>query len=279
MDWRDAHFSVCRRQGGATIRQLSRLLGSENVRQVNQHIVWGRKWQGNEQFPKPGYLITGFSCFDYPALHMPYTVRSDYAMAIQEKYTQYLPADAALGGSNYSTPCNTKRPVDVAHFWTIRETEGFANLRNAVTKTVLSLNNATLIDGKPIQVLGRSVSTEGATGRSTAQSAYLEALLTTKIVVVAQRDGWEDHYRLFEAIVGGALVLTDPMHTLPDGYINGSNILIYHSLDQLRAFVLYYLEHPEERLRIASKGWELAMSRHRTYHWMEELFFGRRLTP
>jgi spore maturation protein CgeB len=51
---------------------------------------------------------------------------------------------------------------------------------------------------------------------------------------------------LFEAIVGGALVMTDPMLTLPDGYVNGSNIVIYHSLDQLRELILYYLEHPQE---------------------------------
>mgnify|MGYP002173386837 CR=1 FL=1 len=97
-------------------------------------------------------------------------------------------------------------------------------------------------------------------------------------MVVAQRDAWEDHYRLFEGIVGGALVMTDPMLSLPDGYVDRENIVIYKSTDELRQLIVYYLEHTEERLDIARKGWNLAMSRHRTYHWMEELFFGQPLT-
>ena len=59
--------------------------------------------------------------------------------------------------------------------------------------------------------------------------------------------------------------------------MNGTNIIIYKSLDHLQKLVLHYLEHTEERLDIAWKGWELAMSRHRTYHWMEELIFGKPL--
>jgi spore maturation protein CgeB len=83
---------------------------------------------------------------------------------------------------------------------------------------------------------------------------------------------------LFEAIAGGALMMMDPMLTLPNGYVNGSNIVIYHSLDRWHKFILYYLEHPQEQLKMACKGWVLAMKSHWTYHWMEELFFGQRLT-
>jgi hypothetical protein len=45
-----------------------------------------------------------------------------------------------------------------------------------------------------IQVIARSVSTQGDTGRSMAHVTYFEALLTTNIVMVVQRDKWEDHY-------------------------------------------------------------------------------------
>jgi spore maturation protein CgeB len=127
-------------------------------------------------------------------------------------------------------------------------------------------------------VVGNLVSSMGSVGRTSYQKDYIQALLTTKIVVVAQRDQWEDHYRFFEAIIGGALVMTDPMLTLPDGYVDGGNILIYQSLDHMRDLIIYYLEHPEERLEIARKGWELAMNRHQTFHWMEETFFGKALS-
>jgi spore maturation protein CgeB len=117
-------------------------------------------------------------------------------------------------------------------------------------------------------------------GRTKVSKNYLEALLTTKIVVVAQRDMWEDHYRLFEAISCGALVMTDPMLSLPDELVDGENIIVYHSLDHLRKLVHYYLDpaRNDERLQIAHAGWKLAISRHRTYHWMEELFFGQRIS-
>jgi spore maturation protein CgeB len=127
--------------------------------------------------------------------------------------------------------------------------------------------------------LGDVVSAQGRIGRSSLQDSYVEALLTTKIIVTAQRTGWEDHYRLFEAIIGGGLVLTDPMYTMPLGYTHGENIIIYHSLDELKHYITYYLEHPQERLAIARKGWQLAMEQHRTYHWMERIFFGTPLTP
>jgi hypothetical protein len=61
-------------------------------------------------------------------------------------------------------------------------------------------NNNTTIDGKPIHVIGDFVSSSGGIGKTSVQDGYVEALLTTKIVVVAKRGKWEDHYRLFEGI-------------------------------------------------------------------------------
>ena len=52
-------------------------------------------------------------------------------------------------------------------------------------------------------------------GRNKAQELYVATMLQYKIVVVCQRDLWEGHYRLMEALAGGAMVMTDPMHPLP----------------------------------------------------------------
>ena len=47
------------------------------------------------------------------------------------------------------------------------------------------------------------VSERGKKGRS---KVYANALLEHKIVVVSQRDFWEDHLRLMEGLMSGALV-------------------------------------------------------------------------
>ena len=112
-------------------------------------------------------------------------------------------------------------------------------------------------------------------GRLGAQSAYIEGLLESKIVVVTQRDRWEDHYRLFEALVSGAMIMTDRMLSLPAGYQNGTSIVEFSSAESLVSLVRYYVAHDDERQAIARRGRELAMSRHRSWHRMEELIFGR----
>jgi len=115
-------------------------------------------------------------------------------------------------------------------------------------------------------------------GRSNVSLAYVEALLDSKIVVVAQRDNWEDHYRLFEALVSGSMVLMDRMLSLPAGLENGTSIVEFTSAQDLRSKALYYIHHQEERIEIARRGRSVAMSRHRTWHRIEEVIFGRSLT-
>jgi glycosyltransferase involved in cell wall biosynthesis len=100
-------------------------------------------------------------------------------------------------------------------------------------------------------------------------------LLQSKIVVVAQRDEWEDHYRLYESLASGALVLTDPMLALPEGLVNGTNLLVYDTLQDLERLLTYYLKHDEERQEIAKRGFSMVMGRHRSWHRMEQILFGQ----
>jgi hypothetical protein len=146
---------------------------------------------------------------------------------------------------------------------------------------VVSSLNGNLAGNRKITALAESVSDGGSKGRTGVAEAYVESLLTTKIVVVAQRDLWEDHYRLFEAFVGGAMVMTDMMISLPAGLVDGKNIIMYRSLKELRQLLLYYLDPEQDKIRleIAQKGYEVAMGQHRSYHRMEEVFFGKRLSP
>ena len=92
--------------------------------------------------------------------------------------------------------------------------------------------------------------------------------------MVTQRDEWEDHYRLMEALSCGAMVVSDVMLAPPFGLMDRENVVYFRNLTHLKDVVTYYLNHDQERIEIARKGWELAMGRHRSWHRLEELLFG-----
>jgi len=269
MDYRDkfAAHTVCTKAA----QELIQVLGVGNVRSVLRRVTVGRHWDEKTNFVKGSRWWKGHhdrKCFGSATLRTVYTVRSDYASSIESNYKTRLSY-----GSKSSCPADTVRNVDVAHFWDVKNnSESYSNLRDQVTLMLRSLHNYT--------ILADFVSTAASGGRVGLSSNYTDALLSVKIVVVAQRDAWEDHYRLFEAIIGGALVFTDPMISLPYGLVHKENIIVYKSLDELKELLGYYL-HPAragERLSIARRGYELATTQYRTYHWMEYLFFGKRLT-
>lgn len=116
-------------------------------------------------------------------------------------------------------------------------------------------------------------------GRRTPQPAYVKAMLDTKIVVVTQRDEWEDHFRLYEALLSGAMVMTDQMLTLPDlGLKNGTSIVEFNTVESLVSLANYNLTHEDERQSIAREGRFIALSRHRSWHRMEKISLGSIVT-
>jgi hypothetical protein len=174
------------------------------------------------------------------------------------------------------------RPKDVVHFWPLQgggvDRGGRMNnskLRDAVSRLLkeLGASNAGLktfagLAGKPNSI-----------GRNQVDLSYATAILEYKIVVVAQKDLHEEHYRLMEAIASGAMVLSDVMLSIPKDFVDGESIVFYKNMDDLKSKIMYYLKHEEERLAIARRGWTLAMHRHRSWHRMEELVFGKILSP
>ena len=60
----------------------------------------------------------------------------------------------------------------------------------------------------------------------------------------------------------------------PKGLRHGQSLLVYHTLAEMRDLILHYLHHSDERKRIATRGWEIAMGYHRSWHVMESLVFG-----
>jgi hypothetical protein len=77
-----------------------------------------------------------------------------------------------------------------------------------------------------------------------------DRLILPKIIVTVERTGWEDHYRLYCL---KRLLVEDPWRDyshLPAQSRRTNGNTIYST---------NYLEHPQERLTIARKGWQLAI--------------------
>jgi hypothetical protein len=93
---------------------------------------------------------------------------------------------------------------------------------------------------------------------------------------VTQRDAWEDHYSLFKALISGSIVMTDRMLSLPQGLQNGTSVIEFTGEEDLK--FLYFTNQFTERLSVAREGRKVAMTRHRTWHRIEEVIFGDALS-
>jgi len=216
--------------------------------------------------------------------HAPFAVRTDFVNSIHDLIPS-LVGNQTVAKTNPSTipyhPAYVMdRPLDVTHLWEVLLPSKNNDLRNLVTEKVqqmASLQHPLEIDRKI--VVDTSIQGDRAhKGRWGVSDAYATTLLHSKIVVVTQRDQWEDHFRLFEATASGAMVLMDVMLSLPHSLQNGESVVFFESLEDLQQKALYYLKHEDERIAIARKGWEISMTKHRSWHRMEEMLFGRGVT-
>jgi hypothetical protein len=141
------------------------------------------------------------------------------------------------------------------------------------SNTSLSIHGERVTDNSKALVirLSGNGNFQGEWGRQRSSREYAMDLLTYRIVVVTQRDLHEDHYRLMEAFVGGALVFTDLMLAPPKRLVDGQHYIVYRSLKELEEKLLYYLSHEEERRQLALAGWTLVMQHYRSWHLMESL--------
>jgi spore maturation protein CgeB len=64
------------------------------------------------------------------------------------------------------------------------------------------------------------------------------------------------------------------MHPLPCGIEDGLHVVVYNNMTELKHYLKYYLEHDNKRLTIARKGYQAAMSNHRSWNIMEKMVFG-----
>jgi hypothetical protein len=246
---------------------IEELVGTEFVKYTKRSIV-RRTWSNEtEWIVTKSVLKPTFKNKTYQ--HTPLIVRTD---TIQD-----LSKALKSKGHQLKDPIEElKRPVDVTHLWPL-DTSGVGTVHSTL-RTTVSEYLAKLGKETDLNIGVGMAGYASRTGRRGVESAYTEALLRTKILIVTQRDYWEDHYRLFEGLVSGTMVMTDRMISMPQGLKNGKQLIEFTSLDDLASKIEYFLSHKEERLAIAREGRRVAMQRHRAWHRIEEVIFGEALT-
>lgn len=266
VDWIDfSHHKRC--------HNIEELVGSDNVQYSKRSIVTNRVWNETWGWVEVGNRIDFNSTENKIYEHIPLTVRTDTVEGLDYVLKK---VDLKLTDPIERLP----RSYDVISLWPKRDSphinqvqsHHYGQLRFEVSELVDRIAQQHFLKSH----VGLSGSA-AQTGRWGLQMEYLELLLNTKITVVMNRDGWEDHYRLMETLITGTLVFTDKMMALPKGLEHGKSIIEVESPQDLEAKILYYLDHDntEERLAIAAEGRHIAMSQHRTWHRMEQIVFGQ----
>lgn len=242
-------------------------LGPEFVQYSKRSLVSGRKWNDKADWVKVGRRSNNSDVTYSP---MPYFVRTDTIETLQdvlrEQHNMTLASSIEM----------LERKIDVSHFWPVN-LKGVGGVHSKLRQKVSRIIDE-MGDSSNLNVFVGLAGSSRKKGRRGVQSAYIEAMLETKIIVVTQRDEWEDHYRLFEALISGAMVMTDRMLLLPQGLENGTSVIEFDSADDLRSKIMYFTSHQEERLAIARKGREVSMNQHRTWHRIEEVIFGKAIS-
>ncbi|KAG7357427.1 glycosyl transferase group 1 protein [Nitzschia inconspicua] len=252
--------------------QDSYIQDKSRVRLAKRSIVQGRYYNYDTNEMYLGQIVSPLEWHPNgeasPILYSPLILRETFVNAILN-VTQGIKVE------------NMNRSIDVGAFWTNGDYSHYSSYRRDITKVVKTLhhskiNSQVLMENE----VGLAYTDIKGYVLGNIQAKYVEKILSCKIVVVTQRDEWEDQYRLMESLASGALVMTDDMLAMPDGLIDKVNVIVYDSPTSLKTLIRYYL-HPDneaERKRIALEGYKLVMGRHRCWHRLEELVFGEPLT-
>ena len=243
------------------------VLFHDGYRVVKQSIVEGRYWDPQREWVSCGKIVGNTMQGVGPILHSPHFLR--------ERFVDLVLEALHAAKEDLSQIAARHRKLDVIHVWRKGDASHYGRLRRKVSSVIQDLNG-TKFDGHSLRWLVRPRGDDDGIEKGVIQPEYVASLISSKIVVVAQRDEWEDHFRLMESLASGAMVMTDEMLATPHGLKNGTNVITYHDSESLRRLIMYYTnpQHEKERIAIAQRGWELAMGKHRSWHRMEQLLFG-----
>lgn len=77
--------------------------------------------------------------------------------------------------------------------------------------------------------------------------------------------------RCFETLSTGSFLLTNWIPTLSDLFEDGKHLVTYKTLDEMVEKVKYYLEHEDEREKIAKAGYDEFISKHTYKHRIDKI--------
>jgi spore maturation protein CgeB len=77
--------------------------------------------------------------------------------------------------------------------------------------------------------------------------------------------------RLYEALACGSFVMADEQKDAKALFEDGEHLVFFKNEKDLRDKIIYYLDHPEERQRIALKGREEVIKKHTYTHRIKEM--------
>ena len=115
---------------------------------------------------------------------------------------------------------------------------------------------------------------KGGPGRGGFQEKYYNKMLQSKIVVTCNPHRWEGDHRTWEALSSGALVVVDRMLTpTVNPLLDGKHVVFYDldDLAELKRKLLFYLNTPSARERIAKDGTEFALKYHTASSRVDEI--------
>jgi len=258
-----------------------------HIRYIQHTVVQGRYWDSTQQWIQPGHIVSpnrGLDISGGPLVQVPYGIRENFVASIRNQTIGMMSRTKKM--KNPATLKKIKRTTDVSMFVKEGDYTHYAFLRRRVSQLLVTFEGTKTTNGRKIHTslhYIRGDSWDEDTSQDDphkVSSLYVQQMLQSKIVVVAQRDEWEDTYQLMEAMGSGALVLADAMLVLPQGVQNNTNLVLYDSAESFQKLVMHYLDpkQDEERVRIAQAGFKLVMGHHRSWHQVETLLFGKPLT-
>lgn len=77
--------------------------------------------------------------------------------------------------------------------------------------------------------------------------------------------------RVYEALACGAFLMVDAQRDVVTLFKDREDLVLFRDTDELRELIKYYLERPEERLKIAENGKRTALDKHTYTHRIGEI--------
>eukprot|EP00978_Attheya_sp_CCMP212_P009334 scaffold22059_cov52-Attheya_sp.AAC.1 len=257
-----------------------------NMQDYHSQSNWTTKFSQHHLGGIQNFTASSIGIYFAGVKHISYHVREDLWKELQHQFqariinsTTNNSTTHLLGTDDDIDPIVTlPRSIHVATFLDPAKPKYSSSLRGAISTAVQQLGHLQLEqhghNATNLTILTSVSGEDGKNGRNSVQVDYVRDLLNTQIYVLCQRDGWEDHVRLFEAMISGALVLTDPMRDFPTGLVDQETIVVYTSIADMQHKVLYYLNHEAERWKIAQRGRNLTLHQHRAGHRSNNLLLG-----